>query len=143
LIASAGLGSEINIDYISGFVKSLDRRSLKPLLGNLFADESLVTRQLVDDMLKYKRLEGVTEALQKLADSLFENGVQRKTFEDIPDSFGKPVLSIWGEEDRIIPASHVPKIKNQVRVETLPGQGHMVQMEAANEVNRLIVDFLN
>ncbi|MES9994128.1 MAG: acetoin dehydrogenase dihydrolipoyllysine-residue acetyltransferase subunit [Candidatus Thiodiazotropha sp.] len=143
LIASAGLGSEINIDYISGFVQSLDRRSLKPLLGNLFADNSLVTRQLVDDMLKYKRLEGVSEALQSLAGNFFENGQQTTTFEDLPGSVGKPVLVIWGEEDRIIPVSHVPQNEGQVAVEILPGQGHMVQMEAANEVNRLIEHFLD
>jgi len=142
LICSAGLGSEINGDYIDGFVVAQDRRALKPLLGQLFADSSLVTRQLIDDMLKYKRLEGVGDALAALAAANFEQGRQREVLAQVPKSLGKPVLAIWGEADQIIPVSHAPAAGGAVQVEVLPGQGHMVQMEAANEVNRLIERFL-
>ena len=142
LVASAGLGPDINGDYIAGFVESLDRRSLKPLLSELFADNSLVTRQLIDDMLKYKRLEGVTDALRSLAGKLFSGGRQSAALEQVPVALGKPVLVIWGEADQVIPANHAPKPDGQMQVEILAGQGHMVQMEAANEVNRLIERFL-
>ena len=47
------------------------RRELKPVLGRLFADPSLVTRQLVDEVLRYKRLDGVDNALRSLQASLF------------------------------------------------------------------------
>jgi len=59
LICSAGLGREINAGYIEGFVRATTRNALKPCVAQLYADETLVTRQLVDDLLKYKRLEGV------------------------------------------------------------------------------------
>ena len=142
LVASAGLGQDINGDYIGGFVESQDRRSLKPLLSELFADTNLVTRQLVEDMLKYKRLEGVTDALRTLAGKLFPEGRQAVTLRPALDAFGKPILVIWGGADQIIPASHAPTPGGRVQVGVLNGKGHMVQMEAANEVNRLIDDFL-
>jgi len=142
LICSAGLGEEINGAYIDGFVAAQDRRSLKPLLGELFADTSLVTRQLVDDMLKYKRIEGVAEALASLAGAMFADGRQRAMLSGVPQALGKPVLVIWGGDDHIIPVAHAPQAAGQLRVEVLPGQGHMVQMEAASEVNRLIQHFL-
>jgi len=142
LIASAGLGEEINGAYIDGFVAANDRRALKPLLAELFADPALVTRQLVDDMLKYKRLEGVGDALRTLAGSLFENGRQATVLRDVVAGFGKPVLVIWGADDRIIPVAHAQGLAAPVLVEVLPQQGHMLQMEAANEVNRLIGRFL-
>ena len=142
LICSAGLGEEINGAYIDGFVAAQDRRSLKPLLAELFADTSLVTRQLVDDMLKYKRLEGVGAALGKLAGTMFADGRQTTLLTGVPQALGKPVLVIWGEQDRIIPASHAPEAAGRVRVEVLAGQGHMAQMEAAGDVNRLIEAFL-
>jgi pyruvate dehydrogenase E2 component (dihydrolipoamide acetyltransferase) len=66
LIDSAGLGSDINMDYIDGFISASARRDLKPVLENLFADGSLVSRQMVDDLLKYKRLDGVGDALTSL-----------------------------------------------------------------------------
>ncbi|MCP5237581.1 MAG: acetoin dehydrogenase dihydrolipoyllysine-residue acetyltransferase subunit [Zoogloeaceae bacterium] len=142
LICSAGLGEEINGAYIDGFVAAQDRRSLKPLLAELFADTSLVTRQLVDDMLKYKRLEGVGTALDKLAGTMFADGRQQTLLTGVPQGLGKPVLVIWGEQDRIIPASHAPEAAGLVRVEVLAGQGHMAQMEAAGDINRLIEGFL-
>ena len=47
------------------------------MVGQLFADESLVTRQLVDDLLAYKRLDGVDELLHALVDTLLDGDVQR------------------------------------------------------------------
>jgi pyruvate dehydrogenase E2 component (dihydrolipoamide acetyltransferase) len=58
LIAPSGFGPEINAGYLRGFADAQTRRELKPVVGQLFADESLVTRQVVDDLLAYKRLDG-------------------------------------------------------------------------------------
>ncbi len=142
LICSAGLGREINAGYIEGFVRATTRNALKPCVAQLYADETLVTRQLVDDLLKYKRLEGVDAALRKLADNLFPGGTQASLFRDALASTKIPVLVIWGARDRIIPASHADGLPGQVKVEVLPDAGHMVQMEAAGAVNRLLASFI-
>ncbi|MFG8218994.1 acetoin dehydrogenase dihydrolipoyllysine-residue acetyltransferase subunit, partial [Pseudomonas aeruginosa] len=52
----------------------------------------------------------------------------------------QPVLAIWGSDDAIIPARHAEGLPAQVEI--IPGQAHMVQMEAAEQVNRLLLDFL-
>lgn len=142
LIGSAGLGEEINTGYIDGFVSSASRNALKPFLADLFADSSLVTRQLVDDLLKYKRLEGVGAALGTLSSKLFVNGRQTSVMADGLAKLGKPVLVIWGEEDRIIPVAHAHAVSGKVQVEVFGNRGHMVQMEAANDVNRAIARFV-
>ena len=49
---------------------------------------------------------------------------------------------IWGGKDRIIPAAHAAGLPPSVKVEVIPGAGHMVQMEAAGAVNRLLGAFL-
>ena len=76
------------------------------MLEQLFADKSLVSRQLVDDVLKYKRLDGVEGILKSLSAALFAGRKQQ----DAPAAklAGKlpPTLIIWGKEDLIIPASH-------------------------------------
>lgn len=142
LIASAALGDEINGAYIDGFVGANDRRALKPVLSQLFSDAGLVTRQLIDDMLKYKRLEGVDAALRTISGTLFEHGRQATRLASVAASLGRPVLVIWGENDQIIPVAHARAVGKDALVEVLAGQGHMVQMEAANEINRLITRFL-
>ena len=117
------------------------RNTLKPHLTKLFADGSLVTRQLVEDIVKYKRLEGVGESLQKIAASAFRDGAQQRSYRDRIDSLAPRTLVIWGELDQIIPASHAQGLPGDIRVHVLPGKGHMVQMESASEVNRLLNDF--
>jgi pyruvate dehydrogenase E2 component (dihydrolipoamide acetyltransferase) len=138
LLGSAGLGREINGAYLDGFVGAGTRNALRPHLAQLFADENLVTRQLVDAVLKYKRLEGVEGALRKLQASLFPGGAQARLLRDALASTRAPALVIWGGKDRIIPASHAAGLPPAVKVEVIPEAGHMVQMEAAGAVNRLL-----
>jgi len=139
LIASAGLGPDINMAYIDGFISSSSRRDLKPVLENLFADGALVSRQMVDDLLKYKRLDGVGEALTALKNGVFPAGKQAAILADALKSSGVPALVIWGAEDKIIPAAHA-KGASGANVEIIEGAGHMVQMEQAGRVNGLIKD---
>ena len=54
LISTASLGPEINVEYVEGFINSSRRNELRPHLQKLFSDRSLVNRQLVDDVLKFK-----------------------------------------------------------------------------------------
>ncbi|CAN5313164.1 acetoin dehydrogenase dihydrolipoyllysine-residue acetyltransferase subunit [soil metagenome] len=143
LIDSAGLGEEINADYVGGFVEAGRRRELKEVLKLLFADPELVTRRLVDDVLKYKRLDGVDEALRALAGDLFPNGRQTVALASRLGDVPAPVLVIWGAADRILPVAHTQGLPDNVRVEVLDGPGHSPHMEAANEVNRLVGQFLD
>jgi pyruvate dehydrogenase E2 component (dihydrolipoamide acetyltransferase) len=138
LVCSAGLGPDINGAYIDGFVSATSRRDLKPVLENLFADRNLVSRQMVDDLLKYKRLDGVDEALRALSAALFQGGKQQEVLSSAAQAVTVPIGVIWGEEDRIIPAAHAQALGNATSVKVLAGAGHMVQMEAANAVNSLL-----
>jgi pyruvate dehydrogenase E2 component (dihydrolipoamide acetyltransferase) len=138
LISAAGLGPEINSAYIDGFVGAASRRELKPILLNLFADSELVTRSMVDDLLKYKRIDGVQEALSSLAEALFPGGRQSVQLAGNIDASGLNTLVIWGSEDVVIPAAHAQAL-HDARREIIDGAGHMVQMEKASAVNALIL----
>jgi pyruvate dehydrogenase E2 component (dihydrolipoamide acetyltransferase) len=142
LIASAALGSEIDADYLDGVVKADRRKQLKPYLERLFADPSLATRQLVDDVLKFKRVDGVREALTTLVGSFVADGKQARVYRDRLDEISVPILVIWGKNDRVLPPSHAEALPERCEVEVLSDCGHMVQMEASGEVNRLIARFL-
>lgn len=138
LIGAAGLGPEINAGYTEDFVAAASRRELKPVLEQLFANPELVSRQMVEDVLKYKRLDGVGELLGVLGRGVFGGGRQTAQPGLRLEETGKPVLVIWGREDRIIPAHHAGNAPPGATVEVLDGAGHMVQMERANDVNRLL-----
>jgi pyruvate dehydrogenase E2 component (dihydrolipoamide acetyltransferase) len=140
LVAPAGLGPEINREYVDGFVAASSRKQLKPVLQRLFADPDLVNRTTVDDVLKYKRLDGVQAALKELRDRLFPDGHQA-TVLDL-SGYAGPILVLWGAEDAIIPAAHADAAPDRAEVKVLPGVGHSPHMEAAGEVNRLLEGFL-
>lgn len=136
LVNSAGLGPEIG-SYTSNYIAAQGRKDLKPVLETLFADKSLVNRKLVDDVLKFKRLDGVEPLLKSLNEALFGGGKQK----DAPGQAiaGKmpPTLVIWGKDDEVIPSSHAGNLPG-AKVHVLEGAGHMVFMEKAGEVNSLI-----
>lgn len=141
LLASAGFGEEINTAYIEGFISANRRKEMKGTLQTLFADPDLVTRDLVNDILAYKRKDGVNESLRTVADSVFADGRQARVID--ASQLGVPILAVWGEDDKIVPASHAENLPDDAKVEKVEGKGHMVQMEAAGPTNRAISEFLS
>ncbi|NNE62854.1 MAG: acetoin dehydrogenase dihydrolipoyllysine-residue acetyltransferase subunit [Gammaproteobacteria bacterium] len=139
LIAAAGLGKEINSDYIDGFVNAESRRQLKPVLFNLFADSDLVNRNLVDELLKYKRIDGVSKVLTQLSSALFANGEQQNLLAQEIAGLDINTLVIWGKDDQVIPAEHAHNLE-KAKIELVDNAGHMVQMEQASRVNELILE---
>jgi pyruvate dehydrogenase E2 component (dihydrolipoamide acetyltransferase) len=138
LVNSAGLGDEINARYTQGFATAQSRRELKPVLEQLFADPELVSRQLIDDVLKYKRLDGVEALLTELGEALFAGGRQAEQPVRDLDTSRHRVLVVTGSEDKVIPAEHVKAAPAGARVEVISGAGHMAMMEKASDFNSLL-----
>jgi pyruvate dehydrogenase E2 component (dihydrolipoamide acetyltransferase) len=139
LIAPSGFGSQINAGYLRGFADAQTRRELKPVVGQLFADESLVTRQMIDDLLAYKRLDGVGQALAALADTLLDGDAQRGDSAALLAAVGDavPVAVVWGSADRVIPAEQAEAVAGAAR-HLIDGAGHMPHMERPGEVQATI-----
>jgi pyruvate dehydrogenase E2 component (dihydrolipoyllysine-residue acetyltransferase) len=139
LIAPSGFGTEINAGYLRGFADAQTRRELKPVVGQLFADESLVTRQLVDDLLAYKRLDGVEAALHTLVGTLLDGETQRTGSATALAACGGavPVTVVWGTADRIIPPAQAESVPGADR-HLVDGAGHMPHMERPAEVQAAV-----
>ena len=138
LIASASLGPEINAAFIDGFVRAARRREAMEVLGLLVHDPALVSRTMVEDVLRYKRLDGVAAALTRIAEEWFPGGRQRVRLGDAVAALRLPAQIIWGREDRIIPVAHAEALAPRLPVHILEQTGHLPHMERAGEVSRLI-----
>jgi len=138
LIAPAGLGPEINADFIEGFVRATRRKDTAEALHMLVHDPSLVSRTMVEDVLRYKRLDGVTTALETIAHKWFPDSRQAVNIVAGVMALGRPVQVIWGRDDRIIPAEHANVVAAHAQVHLLDHAGHLPHMEKSAEVNRLI-----
>lgn len=49
---------------------------------------------------------------------------------------------IWGGSDQVLPASHAQGLPAEVPVHVFENAGHLVHMERAADVNRLILAFV-
>jgi pyruvate dehydrogenase E2 component (dihydrolipoamide acetyltransferase) len=141
VICSAGLGPDINMEYIDGFMQAKRRKQLQPVLEMLVADPEMVSREMIEEVLKFKRLDGVDEALSRIIDGCFAGGRQALDLSGRLGELTVPVQVIWGRGDRIIPVNQADDLPEGVRVHALDGAAHMVHMEKSAEVNQLIRAF--
>ncbi|MFM9842028.1 MAG: acetoin dehydrogenase dihydrolipoyllysine-residue acetyltransferase subunit [Dongiaceae bacterium] len=140
LICPAGLGADISMAYINGFIEASRGKKLEPILQMLVADPGLVTRDMIEDVLKFKRIDGVDAALKKMRDVMFPGGKQAAILRDAIGKVKAPIQIISGSQDRIVPAKHAEGLPGNVKVHSLANAGHMPHMEAASDVNRLIAE---
>jgi pyruvate dehydrogenase E2 component (dihydrolipoamide acetyltransferase) len=88
----------------------------------------------VEDLLKYKRLDGVDAALRTLLPTLVTpgGGAALDVRGLLPE--GVRAVAVWGAADQVIPASNAASLAGRVPVRVVEGAGHMAQMEAPGEV---------
>ncbi|MFS3134587.1 acetoin dehydrogenase dihydrolipoyllysine-residue acetyltransferase subunit [Gluconacetobacter sacchari] len=141
LLAPAGLGPDVNMAFIDGFITADRQKTLIPVLSYLVHDKGLIGRKMADDVLRYKRLDGAVDALRRVAAANFADGKQTDTLRPVLES-APPTLIIWGKDDEILPASHAAGLPEAVTVAILPDTGHMPQMERSEDVNGRIRAFL-
>lgn len=143
LIAPAGLGSEIDMAFIDSFIRAGKRKEVKAALELLVADPGIVSRTMIDEVMKYRRLDGVSAALQEIAAAAFPGGRQGHDLRSALDALTVPRQVIWGRADRIIPLSHANGLPAGVAIYLLDAAGHLPHMERSAEVNRLIGDLVS
>jgi pyruvate dehydrogenase E2 component (dihydrolipoamide acetyltransferase) len=142
LVAPAGFGTPVDAGYLRGFAAASARRELKPLLGRLFADEGLVTRQLIDDVLRYKRLDGVDAALTTLLDTLLAGDEQAIDARALLAGTRMPAVVVWGREDRVVRPLDPGGLGDRAEIRLVDGAGHMVHMERPHEVRAAVQDVM-
>lgn len=138
LIAPAGVAEEINQAFIDGFISETRARKLRGVIELLVADPGMVTADMVEDVLKFKRLDGAAEALSQVAAANFAAGRQATSVRAALAGAGVPVQVVVGVEDRVLPPAGADGLPASVTVHRLAGAGHLPHMEKSAEVNRLI-----
>lgn len=140
LIAPAALGPDINHAFIEGFIAESRARKLRGVLQELVVDPGLISADMVEEVLKFKRLDGAEDALKKIAEANFGGGTQKTILRDKITGTLPPVTVIFGVEDRIIPARHADGLPGSVKVVKIEGAGHIPHMEKSADVNQAIQD---
>jgi pyruvate dehydrogenase E2 component (dihydrolipoamide acetyltransferase) len=135
LIAPAGLGPEINAAFLDGFLQEVRGKKLRPVLEMLVADPDLVTSDMVEDVMKFKRLDGAEAALTAVRQANFPGATQKIAITADLASLPMPVLVVVGEADNIIPAAQSQALQGPVERVVVAAAGHLPHMEKSGEVN--------
>jgi pyruvate dehydrogenase E2 component (dihydrolipoamide acetyltransferase) len=139
LIAPAGLSaSPISETFLTGVIEAQRAKDLRPILELLLADPTAVTRDMIDDVLKFKRLDGVEEALTTLRDRMVrgvDDAALRADLPKIPSA-----LVIASRSDRIVGPPDEASLPPGFRVAWIDGAGHMPHLERAADVNALLAE---
>jgi len=139
LINSAGLGVEISGELLDRIEAQPSRDEARKLLELFFEDHRFILERGVDEMFANRSAPGSDEALKAIAASTFSRSGQQVSFVDRLGELEPPVLLIWGERDRVVPASHAVAACQSLPsswLEIYEGVGHVPQVEAAPSFTR-------
>jgi pyruvate dehydrogenase E2 component (dihydrolipoamide acetyltransferase) len=144
LIDSAGLGSSIGQELLELMAGAAGAETARGLLSLFFEDQKLVTDRGVEEMAGYQE-DGGWRAQQAISNSAFAGGTQSFGLESALSNIDKPVLLIWGENDRVIPLTDAVAaltLLPDVVLKVFPDTGHVPQVERAAEVVTAIDRFV-
>jgi len=131
-------GGALSEAFLTGVIEAQRAKDLKPWLERLLADPGAVTRDMVEDLLKYKRTDGVEEALSALRDRMTageDAAALRADLDRLP-----PTMLIVTKDDQIVGAPDVDALPRNVRVAWIEGAGHMPHLEEPDAVNALLLE---
>jgi pyruvate dehydrogenase E2 component (dihydrolipoamide acetyltransferase) len=92
-----------------------------------------VNRQLVDDLLRYKRLDGVETALQTLLGTLLDGDEQAIDAAALLAAVEVPVVVAWGRVDRVLAPADASAL-GRAELRLVDEAGHMAHMEQPHAV---------
>ncbi len=154
LVAPGGLAQDVSLFLRLLSVPVVGEIIYNPWMHNtvgmskqLFYSPPSFPRDVLEELDRVQSMPGATRAaLRSIRSSINYRGMMdRRLVIDRLGSLTAPLLTVWGENDQLIPVSHVQAVRQVVPhglVRTFPECGHWPQMEKAAEFNPLIIEFL-
>lgn len=145
LVDSAGLGDEINPEILDRIEAEPSEAEARALLSLFFHDQRLVLARGVAEMEQNQTAPGAAAAMRAIAAGAGFSREGQRT--GLPERLGElelAVLIVWGEHDKVIPASHAAAGQAAIAgasVAILPA-GHVPQLEATETFVQIVDRFV-
>jgi pimeloyl-ACP methyl ester carboxylesterase len=134
LVDSAGLGAEVSGELLDRAEAEPSREEARKLLELFFENQRFILERGIDEMHATRSAPGADAAVKAFAASAFSRSGQNVNYLDRLGELEAPVLIVWGELDRVLPATHAVAANTALptsRLEIMEGVGHVPQVEAA------------
>ena len=155
LVAPGGMGRHVtwllramSVPVIGELFYQPRLQSPMNLARRIFFRPPPILAEVLPEMERVRNLPGTRHAaIKSIRSSVSLLGQRRKSFIlDRLRELKRPLMTIWGEEDAIIPASQAIAVRRALPrsvTRVLPECGHWPHMEKAEQFNELLVRFLD
>lgn len=135
LMAPAGLGGEIDGDFIAGMASASTGGALGHLTRRLALRPPALSSEQLDRMAAGL---GGRGRLGNLAHALVANGRQQiDSLRDL-EAVEVPATVLWGLDDAIIPWTQVTRVPSRVAIHLIRNAGHMAHWDRLQDVASLL-----
>ncbi|MEL7130314.1 MAG: acetoin dehydrogenase dihydrolipoyllysine-residue acetyltransferase subunit [Pseudomonadota bacterium] len=139
LVCPASLpGGDLNSTYLDGFVSARRARDLREPAKLLFANEDMVSRDMLEDLIKTKRLDGAEAALTKIKDNLKGDDPAYADLGNQLEKIDAPITIMSSKTDQIVGAPDESALPASVTLHWLDSVGHMPHLEASDDVVKIL-----
>ncbi|MFN7051546.1 MAG: alpha/beta fold hydrolase, partial [Gemmobacter sp.] len=139
LLASAGLGPEIDAVALQGITRATRPESLAPWLRRLTATPDAISDDYARAAMAARRDPALRAAQGDMAQALFADGVQTFDLRAALARLDLPAQILWGRQDHILPQRHALAADGEFAIHLLAGAGHVPQIECPDRVARIIM----
>lgn len=123
LIAPLLAGAALDRSYMSDFIAVRRKRELRDVLTRLVFDPTAISREMVEDVLRFKRIDGVANGLEMLAES------SKRLADEPSEATAMPALAIWGKDDAIIAPPNPDMLSEGMELHVIESCGHLPHLE--------------
>jgi len=157
LLNSAGFGASVTwllrVLVLPGLGRLLTRRTTRSAAAmferQIFVDRSFITPERIERSVRHGNRPGAGDFMNAMVHVLGTwRGVRPEWRAELlarVAPLGRPTLIVWGDRDRVLPASHFDTARQALphaSSHLFTNTGHMPQIERADECARLIIDFI-
>ena len=135
LVAPAAIpGGKISNQYLDDFISARRVRDMKKPASLLFHNPDMVTRNMLEQLVRFKRIDGVQSALEAISHNL--SGADKdydKVGQYLAD-FDGAITLMSSKTDQVVGSPDVDSLPDNVRLVWIDNVGHMPHIEAYDKV---------
>lgn len=138
LIAPGGLGSKINVDFVTGLAQASTPAALERWLKIMVANERVVNRDFVGAAMASRADPALRAAQLQMARDLFPRGIPGFDLQSALGGLACPTRIIWGKADAIIPWEQALCAPGRVGLHLFDSVGHVPQIEIPEQLLEIL-----
>jgi pimeloyl-ACP methyl ester carboxylesterase len=142
LLSPAGLGSEIDREFLDNFLVAATEEELQKSMVRLVTDPDRIAPPFVRTTLRQRRDSDLVVAQRRIRAMLFPEGRQAFSIKPQLEQMSVRAVIVFGRKDMIIPCGHASALPDRIAIHYLENVGHLPYIEAPDAVAALLRDLI-